>query len=76
MDNVFIEFVVRFMLVIGCNAIINIAMTLVLLLHFVTIDKPTNSNESCFAKNQLYHKLIDRNIEPFFSVMYTANFCM
>ena len=59
MDNVFIEFVVRFMLVIGCNAIINIAMTLVLLLQFVTIDKPTNSNDSCFAKISVVTK-IDR----------------
>ena len=53
MDNVFIEFVVRFMVVIGCNAIINIAMTLVLLLQFVTIDKPTNSNDSSFSKESV-----------------------
>ena len=41
MDNVFIEFVVSFMLVIGCNAIIAVAMTLPFCLHFVTIAKTT-----------------------------------
>ena len=50
MDNVFIEFVVRFMLVIGYNAIIDIAMTLVLLLHFVTINKPTTQMTAVLLK--------------------------
>ena len=70
MDNVFIEFVVRFMLGIGCSAIINIAMTLVFLLHFVTIDKQTNSNDICFAQKS-YATDINRNKDStIFSLMY------
>ena len=58
------------MLGIGCSAIINIAMTLILLLHFVTIDKQTNSNDICFAQKS-YATDINRNKDStIFSLMY------